>query len=238
MCSKTANDTDSVTCDICRNLVHSTCAGLSRAEVDCLRSKRKKINFFCDNCDIISTINDLKKNILELKTEIEALKNSNRRDPDPEPGKKSSLSEDEIIAELESRQVRSNNLILYNLEESNKTSAEERKNDDLVRCKQIILANLDENKTANLVSCFRIGKFINEKNRLLKITFSNQQQAYEVLKSYRTTNRLYLNKDLTAYQRSTSYNIRREFRERKNNGEDVILKYRNGMPQIIVKKNV
>lgn len=76
LCSKVANDSDSVTCDICRKPVHNVCAGLSKPEVDCLKPKRRELNFSCDKCDIISTINDLKQNILELKTELEELKNN------------------------------------------------------------------------------------------------------------------------------------------------------------------
>lgn len=236
MCKKVATDSDSVTCDICRGSVHSTCAGLSKAEVDCLRSKRRRINYYCDKCDIISTINDLKKNILDLKTEMEELKNTKNVN-DPESNKKLTMSEGEMIAEFEDRQARVNNLILYNLPESDKKDSSERQNDDKKRCGDILLGNL-ENRNIQIVSCIRLGKFNAERNRLVRITVENQQQALNVLKAYKSKDGLYLNRDLTAYQRNISYKIRKEFKERKNNGEDdIMLKYRHGIPMIVKPKN-
>ncbi|WP_165351421.1 hypothetical protein, partial [Enterobacter cloacae complex sp. 2DZ2F20B] len=44
-------------------------------------------------------------------------------------------------------------------------------------------------------------------------------------------------RDLTIKQRNYTYNIRKEFRSRKTKGEnDIVLKYSNGMPNIVKKK--
>lgn len=237
LCKKVASDSDSVTCDICHKPVHNNCAGLSKVEVDCLRSKRRRVNFYCDNCDIVSTINELKSNILELKTELETLKN-NANHSGPDPNKKLSISENDMIAEFEDRQERANNLILYNLRESDRDAPNERKNDDMSRCKNILLANNLNPENIHVASCIRIGKFNEGKNRLLKIVFDTPKQALDVLRSYKVRDNLYLNKDLTAYQRNISYNIRKEFRERKSSGEnDIMLRYKHGIPRIIKAKN-
>ena len=110
-CNKKIRNSDWITCDICRKNIHVECAGLSKLEVDCVRSNSRKIHFYCDKCDIITTINDLKDEIEGLKSELNELKNC-RNKVDDDSHKK--LSDEEIITEVEDRNRRANNLILYN----------------------------------------------------------------------------------------------------------------------------
>lgn len=79
------------------------------------------------------------------------------------------MSEDEIITEFENRQARLNNLILYNMEESAKEEANERKDDDMMRCKNILWDNLENNTNIQIKSCIRLGIFNVGKNSLIRI---------------------------------------------------------------------
>lgn len=55
----------------------------------------------------------------------------------------------------------------------------------------------------------------------------------------RSTNGIYINRDLTRIQQSKAYATRQKFKGRVNNGEkDIRLKYHNGIPKIVKIKNL
>lgn len=58
------------TCDACLTTTHATCAGLSRLEAECLCSKRGKIKYYCDSCNIIVLVASLPTGIETLKKEV------------------------------------------------------------------------------------------------------------------------------------------------------------------------
>ncbi|KAJ3644294.1 hypothetical protein Zmor_026960 [Zophobas morio] len=160
------------------------------------------------------------------------LKNTNNNDPGQV---KTDLSQLDLINELEDRQRRSNNLIL-NIPESDKETSILRRDDDLTRCKEILTHNIQGDVTYEIMSCYRLGKFVVNKSRPLKITLATQSQALEVLKKYKQTDGHYLNRDLTPYQRNVCYLVRKELRQRKENGESNLkLAYLHGIPKIVVQ---
>ena len=235
MCNKKAKSSDCVTCDICRKNVHTECAGLSRLETECIRSSSRKVHYYCEKCDIVSTMNSLKSEIDVLKSELLEIKKRQDQAIDHDSDKR--LSEDEVIAEVEDRNRRAANLILFNLPESTETLSDQRKEDDTSRCLSIVLPTNKDN--VSVLSCLRMGKYNSDKLRPLKMTFANAQQALDVLKSYKRKDNFYLNRDLTPRQQNSSYLIRSEFKRRKQQGEhDIQLRYYNGMPKIIVPKNM
>ena len=138
------------------------------------------------------------------------------------------LSYKEIIEEIDERNHRSNNLILFNLPESNATSSEQRKNDDVLRCLNTIIPDTNKDNSP-VLSCVRLGTYNNAKVCPMKIMFTSPQKALESIKAYRRVGNLYLNRDLTPRQQNMSYLIRFEFKTRKEKGEnDIVLKYRRG----------
>ena len=223
-----------MTCDICRKNVHHDCAGLSRLEVQCIRSNSGKIHFYCNKSDIVSTIIELKAEVDGLKKELIDLKNQRIEATDSDPQKK--LSDDEIIAEVEERNRRANNLILFHLPESNENTGNLRKSDNLSRCINTVFPH-DKMDNVSILSCIRLGKYNADKIRPLKIIFGNFPQALGAVKSYKFTNNLYLNRDLTPRQQNLSYLVRSEYKHRKQQGEvDIVLKYYNGIPKIVKKQ--
>ena len=71
ICKKTSSNNDGVVCDIGRHSIHITCAGISRQEADCLKSAKRKINFFCENCNIMEIVTALKTEVpITIKGEI------------------------------------------------------------------------------------------------------------------------------------------------------------------------
>lgn len=210
--------------------MHSGCAGLSSAEAECIRSASRKINFFCDNCNIVATINTLKDEINNLKTELENLKITHKA------GINNILSEEDIVGEVEERFRRANCLILSNLPESIEDTANRRKDDDLVRCREIILKNSPD---AKILSSTRLGKYDDSKTRPLKIVLENNAQALNILRTYKRNGNFYLNRDLTPRQQNHCYEVRKEYRRRKQLNENgIVLKYRNGIPKILNIENL
>ncbi|KAJ3640311.1 hypothetical protein Zmor_003620 [Zophobas morio] len=222
---------DGISCDFCGSFMHSDCVGLSRAEVQCLRQKQRRIPFYCEDCDIVKLVKSLKDQIQRLSNEIANIK----KEVSPVSSIDKTLSEDDIINEIMERQQKAVNIIVYNLPESGKETSTERANDDADKCINII-----KKKTPNvtIVKCSRLGKPNKDRPRLIKLQLPSADQVLQVLKSYKVENNIYLNQDLTIKQRNYTYNNRTEFRSRKAKGEnDIVLKYSNGMPKI-VKKNL
>lgn len=231
-CSKQCFEGDSVTCDICKKYVHINCAGLSKNEADCLRSKRRKIHFYCDRCDIVDTVLKLRDQVESLKAKTDAGLSRDNVISD-----NNGFSFEEALAEFEDRNARATNLILYNLPESKAEDEEERKKDDMERCMNTVASQRSD--SYNVVASRRLGKYNDGKIRPIKICFASREDMINVLKAYKTKNNLYLNRDLTPRQRSISFKIRQEYRERIKNGESsIVIKYFNGMPKIIKIHNV
>ncbi|KAJ3660332.1 hypothetical protein Zmor_004784 [Zophobas morio] len=231
---KNLRSSDCVTCDICRGLVHSECAGLSKTEVDCIRSMSRKIHFYCEKCDIVATINGLKEELANVKYELNELKNNQSKVIDDHDTSKK-LSEEDIINEIEDRNRRATNLILFNLPESNAVNSDMRKDDDKSRCQKIMIPE-SKSESVKIMNCVRLGRLNDDKIRPIKIIFGNSHQALEILKSYKRKENLYLNRDLTPRQQNHSFLIRSEFRNRIEHGEnDISLKYRDGIPKIVKK---
>ena len=92
---------------------------LPKIEIDCIRSVSRKIHFHCINCDIVATINGLREELTNVKSELNALKNEQGKAIDRDTNK--NLLEENIISEIEDRNRRACNLILLNLPESAET---------------------------------------------------------------------------------------------------------------------
>ena len=70
----------------------------------------------------------------------------------------------------------------------------------------------------------------------MKITLGSADQVQFILRKYKTTNNVYINRDLTVKQQDLCYRIRKEFKGRLSKGEaNIKLRYINGVPKIIIK---
>lgn len=170
MCNKKITRiSDCVICDICRNSMHVTCAGLSPVKAECIRSANRKINFFWSNCNIVTTINTLKKKFDNLKIELEAVKSRSVN----APSSSKNTSEEDIVREVEDRMQRSCNLVLLNLPESNEEEANLRKQalNCLHSCKLKDRYYLNRYLTPRQQSyCFEIRKELRERRGIEQIT--------------------------------------------------------------------
>ncbi|KAJ3655192.1 hypothetical protein Zmor_014329 [Zophobas morio] len=241
-CKKKCNESEKVQCDLCHLSIHYECAGISRNEKNVLALKNKKIHFFCDGCDIITIVGTLKSEMATLREEINTLKNELQHQKENNSPQGEHVGVDiryengeKLIEELQDRHQRSYNLIVFNIAESTGDTEQDKEQDDLNKVKNII-ASTGITDPSNF-ECYRLGKFNEHKVRPLKLIFSSQKDPQRILNKYRPTNNVYINHDLTIRQRNISYNVRQEFRMRKANGEeDILLKYRGGIPSIVKKQ--
>lgn len=230
VCQENVSEHD-VACDLCNRQTHPTCAGLSRQEAECLRSKKRKIKFFCKNCDLIEVIHTLKEEICGLKNEIALLKTEGHNVSQTRVPEKL-LSEDDILSEIEDRQRRANNILIYNMPESS-ADKEFRRRDDISKFVALVNAAAIEDEI-DTDGCHRMGKNISDRPRPLLIRFKQYASVTKVLKKYKPKNNIFLNRDLTLRQRNASYLVRQEFRNRRTVGEtNIRLVYHNGIPKIV-----
>lgn len=89
-----------------------------------------------------------------------------------------------------------------------------------------------------IVQCYRLGKVSESRNRPIRVILTSSSIAHYVVTKYKPQKSIYINKDLTKMQQNRAYLIRQEFKSKLENGEtNIQLKYVNGVPKIVVKKN-
>ena len=137
------------------------------------------------------------------------------------------MTEEQIFNEIEDRQRRSTNIIVSNVPESQADTPEEKNKDDLNSVMKLITDTVSTNE---IVKCFRIGKPMQSKIRLLKVVFLTAEHAQTVLRNYKSSrNNVYVNRDLTQLHQNKAYSVRKEFKDRITKGEtNIKLKYYNG----------
>lgn len=170
-----------IICDLCKLPLHTTCTGLSRAEIQCLTMKDRHIIFHCDNCaQKNKEINEIKLMLISLQEEIKQLKEvqtANKIQPSAE-------YTEEVIGEIADRNRRARNIIMFNIKEVNATAIEDRRAEDENYVKNVISKISDISTTDIRVS--RIGKKIEGKDRPIKITFKHEEDALLILKIEKT----------------------------------------------------
>lgn len=229
------NHEKEIQCDTCKLFIHSLCTNLTRIEKQCLKEKKRNINFNCEQCSTISNaISDLKTMICSLKDDISSLKNELQT---LKKEKATEINLETIINEIRERDKRSCNIIVENVKESDKTNKSERYKDDnrtILNILEDIKINVGEIKT------FRLGTFSENKPRATKVIFENKKTAINILKNRNLVKipgiRIY--SDKTKIERDYFNKIKTELEHFKNNGDiDKTIKYINNIPTIINKKN-
>ncbi|KAJ3649105.1 hypothetical protein Zmor_020866 [Zophobas morio] len=179
--------------------------------------------------DMKKSINDILSENKKLRKELEDIKTkgfTNNVDQQSDP------NIEEVISEARDRNHREKNIIITGLPETN-GSPEERKRKDMEKITQIISTAIPENDY-KIMSAMRLGKSSSTKPRSIKIVFDNSATVNVLVRAKPKIDSVYFNNDLTPMQQQQAYNIRKELRTRRENGEkDLRIRYKNGMPTII-----
>lgn len=243
ICDQLANYDKEIVCDFCRDVTHTTCSGLSRNEITCLKVKDRKISYYCLRCENlkkqISQLQDLSSKVESLENELKEIKTFLRDNQLP-AGSHSTVTSvnntEDFIAELHDRQKRAQNLIIFNIPESSKQSINERRIDDETKVNEIlqVFENLDV-ELSNL-KVFRLGSRSPERNRPIKICLSDAADVLKVLKNKNrlADRRIRIYSDMTPMQRESLKKLQNELRQLKDNGDDTkVIRYINNVPKIV-----
>lgn len=237
-----------IRCDGCNKPFHHGCSELSVAELKCFDLRpnaKRRVKFLCYNCDkyldeipkLIASINEMKEDIKTLKESTTLT--SNPSDPVKLPAM---LDSEEGISEINERNKRASNLIIYGSVESGKSKNEQIEHDASLVTDILSQIGLTEGSLAPQ----RIGKFDPSKQmrRPIKIRLSSPQSVHAVFRKFKNikseTNfpTLSVSSDRTPRQIAYYKVIKQELDNRIRQGEmNIKIKYRNGVPTIISSEN-
>lgn len=228
-----------IVCDTCRTFFHEDCSGLTSTEKRCIPLQNRNLMFLCLTCReglkslplLMQQLTALNEEITKLRNEIIALKDQrNCTQHNPE----------EVLAEIEERINRSNNVIIYNINESMAENISQKISDDKNIVQDILQ---DTGVSFEINKVVRVGKKQpnngENKNRPVKVIFSSASTAKKILKNknkirakeYRIAN------DFTPNQMKYMKDLRNELAQRVANGENLTIRYINGIPKIAAPKS-
>ena len=175
-------------------------------------------------------INQLEMEILTIKNEVLQLKSK--------PAETAKQETDQnLISELQDRNIRSRNIIVHNVNESNSEITTERIDFDKAQVLQI-LDKLEFDTTIEF-KVNRIG-MSGEKPRPMRVVLPDANIALKVVKQKKKLNNnpARISADLTFRQRQELKKLYEELNTRKENGEDNLsIRYTKGVPYIHCAKN-
>ena len=146
---------------------------------------------------------------------------------------------DEALEEYQDKNWRRKNLIIVNVPESTKKPIIDRKNDDYLEVYQIINKLVDFEEGDLECKPVRIGKFQNDKPRLMRVTFKSEYLARDVANKARENSeilnpeekdnkkKIYINKDFSLKDREQRKEALKEYKERTDKGEEGLTVFRN-----------
>nr|CAH7750934.1 unnamed protein product [Callosobruchus chinensis] len=158
---KISNNEPSLRCDSCESLVHHDCSGLSASELKVMTLRSRRIlKYYCDDCQLgLKLLPKLVKKVEELTSEVEKLKASFVAPVDT-----NAQDFEEVLHEIEERNSRKCNIILYGVAENKDATRQQQEIQDVAEVTKI-LEFLSPDINTN-VKPMRLGKFDRSSTRL------------------------------------------------------------------------
>ena len=134
-----------------------------------------------------------------------------------------------IFDEMEDRLRRRTNLIISGIPEQTSGTTEERSKADSQKV-TTLLDDLCEVSDESISRVHRIGRQQPDKNRLLRVILSDEEDTKKILYRAKELRNLpphkniFINRDLTHYQREDNKKLREELKRRRASGEDVVIR--------------
>lgn len=189
--------------------------------------------------ELLKTVSTLSEDNKILKGKVEVLEKKIEFFECNKTLSTSTTSEQDIISELIDRQIRANNIIVFNLPESN--NSDHSQSSDKTQINNIFNKVLNAN--VSVVSCSRMGKIntnSTEKLRPVKVVLQNSSEVFNILRlqvNLRTSSEwgyIRCASDRTLKQQEHMTSLRNELQRRRNNNENnLTIKYIKGIPTII-----
>nr|CAI5845548.1 unnamed protein product [Callosobruchus analis] len=139
-----------------------------------------------------------------------------------------------LIEELQERQARSKNILMFGIAESSEKDRVARAQEE----KTVVENTLRQcSNTADDIKLFRLGKYEPGKVRPIKVMFTSAQTVTEILKNkskISNDSSIYIKPDLTKQQREHHKQVIAELERRKQAGEqNLSIRYSNRVPKIV-----
>lgn len=242
-CNKNIKDESKyVECDGCKQRFHYDCTELTASELKVLDLKTKRtLKFFCDLCqEGLRLIPVLKKRLDEIDQKLADLE-KHKFQPQESTIQASQSQIDspisnceDFIREMDDRRLRSINLMVYNIPESQKNSIPDKIKEDSNIMKNIFNGLLGESQIKKVL---RIGKN-GVKPRPIKLITDSRDTVLHLLRNRNklSYDGIRISADLTINQRTHLKQLQSEVRDRNQNGENLTIKYIHGNPKILPVK--
>ncbi|KAK9723426.1 hypothetical protein QE152_g19205 [Popillia japonica] len=144
---------------------------------------------------------------------------------------------DEFMFEVEERRRRENNLVIFNLEDTNS------RDNDIKPAKEVIHVLNPSINIPSETGCHRLGReYLPDKRRPLKITVASLDEIKAImrnarkLKQFAGESKIFISRNLTPRELDAKNRVLSDFRARRDKGENVFLKYSFGIPKVMQKK--
>lgn len=246
VCCQDLNPENEIFCDLCRGFVHTTCSDLSRNEIQYLKTKNRRLTYYCVSCSDfkqqLKKIHDLTSLVSTLQNEIHELKEQNKirviSDVDSEAP--DIFKMEKIVQEVTEREKRKNNLIIFNVPELDNGSRTDQIAADTVTVVDILRV---VDISSDRISPIRLGKFDSTKQnrkRPIKITLPSWDDVITALrrngrlKDSEKYKSIFLSKDRTPFQTSLYKTLKVQLSQRLAAGETgIAIKYVRDIPTIV-----
>lgn len=236
-CDNACTDDGDIECFVCKNWTHKKCANIKEDMYETL--SLDNVQWICSKClkgkkevqtktdAQLEKLLDLVPLVHSLKTKLEKIEEGLGMEKLEE--KVEEVVDRKLAEALEEQneiEKRKDNIIIVNMRESDKTSVEERKQDDLAQARTI-LGKLTKIVDDGLTDPVRLGKIGGNRPRMLRVSVKSIEKKKEIIKKAHEINvgitdknkRIYINPDLTPKQREKNRELRAELSRRVQGGE-------------------
>ncbi|RLU19664.1 hypothetical protein DMN91_008221 [Ooceraea biroi] len=183
-------------------------------------------DFRKDLCDMIrADIEPINRDIQRMSERIDRLEGADRHGCGS-----SALSEEDLLEELEERNNRALNLIMFSLDEPAQT--DDSRISDAVLVKDILQSILPDGAPGFEFS--RLGEKRQGRSRSLRVTLPTKKAVLSVLRNKRRyTGPAKIRQDMTPRQRNHLADLRVRLQDLRDAGENKTIRYIGGVPRII-----
>lgn len=230
-------------CCVCFKHFFHACVNITSSEVRVINSK-KSVQWTCIPCEKVGRdVNSLRAAVVALQGEIKELRQIK------ESACSVSISDDafeEIISELDDRQSRKQNIIIFGVPEQRSDLGKEERQLAEEAAVDDILKVVSPDVNYRQLQRFRLGRFnLNAtRPRPLKIKLECEKFVHDVIRRAKTLknspnhNNISLAFDKTFRQIAYYNKVKTQYNERVNKGENNIsIKFVRGIPKIVNNLN-
>nr|CAH7735247.1 unnamed protein product [Callosobruchus chinensis] len=234
-CNQHCDNHQLVTCSVCKDKYKHTCVDITANEIRILNAN-KGYDWTCVDCRATGKdLNELKALIMKLQEDIKQLKTDRDRSLGTSP-----VDFEEVVTEINERQKRKSNIIIFNLEEQaqSKPPAERAELDKTAV--NNILRFVVPNFNLRNMKPVRLGLFSTTKKKPVKLVLENSDQVRNMvingkkLKDSNTYRNIIIAPDRTKRQLDYFKSVKQELLQRMNAGEtNIRIKFFNDVPKIV-----